>query len=60
LRAAGTSYHILAASSRADERTRVLRHGDTFAVLDHYGDIKPDAARRTASGRKRDGIRIEV
>jgi len=33
--------HILAASSPADERTRVLKHGDTFAVLDRYGDIKP-------------------
>ena len=33
--------HILAASSVADERTRVLKHGDTFAVFDHYGDIKP-------------------
>ncbi len=32
---------ILAASSVADERTRVLKHGDTFAVFDHYGDIKP-------------------
>ena len=36
----GGSYHILAASSLADERTRVLKHGDTFAVFDHYGDIK--------------------
>jgi glycogen debranching enzyme len=35
-------YHILAASSPADERTRVLKHGDTFAVFDHYGDIQPD------------------
>jgi glycogen debranching enzyme len=34
-------YHILAASSPADERTRVLKHGDTFVVFDHYGDIKP-------------------
>jgi hypothetical protein len=34
-------YLILAASSPADERTRVLKHGDTFAVFDHYGDIKP-------------------
>jgi glycogen debranching enzyme len=33
--------HILAASSVADERSRVLKHGDTFAVFDHYGDIKP-------------------
>jgi glycogen debranching enzyme len=37
----GTSpHHILASSSLADERTRVLKHGDTFAVFDHYGDIK--------------------
>jgi glycogen debranching enzyme len=34
-------HHILAASSPADDRTRVLKHGDTFAVFDHYGDIKP-------------------
>jgi glycogen debranching enzyme len=34
-------YHILAASSLTDEHTRVLKHGDTFAVFDHYGDIKP-------------------
>jgi hypothetical protein len=33
--------HILAAAGLADERTRVLKHGDTFAVCDHYGDIKP-------------------
>ena len=32
-------WHILAASSPADERTRVLKHGDTFAVFDHYGDV---------------------
>jgi glycogen debranching enzyme len=38
---ASDSHHILAASSVADERTRVLKHGDTFAVFDHYGDIKP-------------------
>jgi glycogen debranching enzyme len=33
-------WHILAASCPADEHTRVLKHGDTFAVFDHYGDIK--------------------
>jgi glycogen debranching enzyme len=38
--AGGSPYHILAASSLADERTRVLKHDDTFAVFDHYGDIK--------------------
>jgi hypothetical protein len=45
--AAGTSYHILAASSRADERTRVLKHGDTFAVFDHYDDIMTRHTART-------------
>jgi glycogen debranching enzyme len=39
--AADGPYHILATSSPADERTRVLKHGDTFAVFDHYGDVKP-------------------
>jgi glycogen debranching enzyme len=34
-------YYILATSSRADERTLVLKHGDTFAVFDRYGDIVP-------------------
>jgi glycogen debranching enzyme len=33
--------HIFAASCLVDERTRLLKHGDTFAVFDHYGDIKP-------------------
>jgi glycogen debranching enzyme len=37
----GGPYHILAASSLTDERTRVLKHGDTFVVFDHYGEIKP-------------------
>ncbi|HZU35619.1 MAG TPA: glycogen debranching N-terminal domain-containing protein, partial [Gemmataceae bacterium] len=34
-------FYILATSPQADEATRVLKHGDTFAVFDHYGDIKP-------------------
>jgi glycogen debranching enzyme len=38
---AGGPHRIQAPSSVADERTRVLKHNDTFAVLDHYGDIKP-------------------
>jgi len=33
--------HVLSASSVTDEQTRVLKHGDTFALFDHYGDIKP-------------------
>ncbi|MGH8718588.1 MAG: amylo-alpha-1,6-glucosidase [Burkholderiales bacterium] len=31
---------MLASSARADERTRVLKHGDTFALFDRYGDIR--------------------
>jgi glycogen debranching enzyme len=40
--AAETSpYYIQAPTPLADELARVLKHGDTFAVFDHYGDIKP-------------------
>ena len=34
-------FYVLAASSRADDRTRVLKHGDTFGVFDRYGDVQP-------------------
>jgi glycogen debranching enzyme len=34
-------YYILASSSRVDDRTHVLKHGDTMAVLDRFGDIAP-------------------
>ena len=37
----GSEYYILATSPRADDRTWVLKDGDTFAVLDRYGDIYP-------------------
>ena len=37
----GDPHHVLAPSSVADERTRVLKHGDTFAVFDHFGHIQP-------------------
>jgi glycogen debranching enzyme len=33
-------FYILATSSRIDDRTRVLKDGDTFAVFDRYGDIR--------------------
>ena len=36
----GGPHHILAPASLADERTRVLKHADTFVIFDHYGDIK--------------------
>lgn len=38
----GSVFRILAAASLADERTRVLKHANTFAVFDHYCDITHD------------------
>ncbi|MDM7914048.1 MAG: glycogen debranching N-terminal domain-containing protein [Candidatus Eisenbacteria bacterium] len=35
------NYYILATAGRADERTRVLKQGDSFGVFDHYGDLIP-------------------
>ncbi len=37
----GDPHHVLAPSGITDDRTRVLKHGDTFAVFDHLGQIKP-------------------
>ncbi len=34
-------FYILATSSLADNRMPVLKHGETFAVFDRYGDIQP-------------------
>lgn len=34
-------WYVLATSSLADDRIRVLKHGDTFAVFDRFGDIQP-------------------
>ena len=34
-----SQYYIVTATDRRDERTRVLKHGDTFAVFDAFGDI---------------------
>lgn len=34
-------YYIRSTSSMADTRTFVLKHEDTFAVFDRYGDIQP-------------------
>jgi glycogen debranching enzyme len=36
----GVPYHLLATASLADDRTRVLKHGDTFVVFDHLGNVK--------------------
>jgi glycogen debranching enzyme len=37
-------FTILATQARADERTRVLKHGETFAVFDRFGDVPSSAA----------------
>ena len=34
-------YYVRASSALADDRTRVLKFGDTFAVFNRYGDIEP-------------------
>jgi glycogen debranching enzyme len=33
-------FPVLATASPSDDRTLVLKQGDTFAVCDHYGDIR--------------------
>ena len=33
-------FYVLASSSFADDRTRVLKYGETFAVLNRFGDIE--------------------
>jgi glycogen debranching enzyme len=33
-------YYILSTSARIDDRTRVLKHDDTFAVFDRFGDVE--------------------
>jgi glycogen debranching enzyme len=37
----GDPHHVLAASVTTDDRTRVLKHNDAFAVFDHLGNIRP-------------------
>ncbi len=37
----GQQFYIRASSSLADDRTRVLLNGDSFAVFDRGGDIQP-------------------
>src|SRR5438874_1619531 len=37
----GDEFYIRAQSSLADDRTRVLLDGGTFAIFDRYGDIQP-------------------
>lgn len=35
----GKHHYVPTTSSRLDDRTRVLKHGNSFAVFDRYGDI---------------------
>ena len=50
------AHHILADSSLTDEPIRILKHGDTFALLDRYGEIR---ARKTGeAGLYHDGTRF--
>ncbi|HLJ21838.1 MAG TPA: amylo-alpha-1,6-glucosidase [Stellaceae bacterium] len=37
-----TQYYIGASTSLLERRPRTLKHGDTFALFDHYGDIPAD------------------
>src|SRR5262249_27928551 len=40
--AGAASHHGVVAPTRVmDDRTRVLKHNDTFAVFDHTGDVDP-------------------
>src|SRR6516165_3887164 len=34
-------YYIVAPAPLTGERARVLKQGDTFAVFDHHGDVRP-------------------
>ncbi len=50
------AHHVLADSSLTDERIRVLKHGDTFALFDQYGDIR--ASLKGEAGMYHDGTRF--
>lgn len=50
------AHHVLADSSLTDERIRVLKHGDTFALFDQYGDIRP--GQKGEAGLYHDGTRF--
>jgi glycogen debranching enzyme len=52
----GDVHHVLADSSLTDERIRVLKHGDTFALFDQYGDIRP--SQKGEAGLYHDGTRF--
>ncbi|NIR61431.1 MAG: amylo-alpha-1,6-glucosidase [Gammaproteobacteria bacterium] len=51
----GGKTYVLTSSSRVDDRIRVLKHGDSFAVFDRFGDINPIGT--TEQGLFLDGTR---
>jgi glycogen debranching enzyme len=50
------AHDILADSSLTAQTIRVLKHGDTFAVFDQYGDIRPGENKE--EGLYHDGTRF--
>jgi glycogen debranching enzyme len=52
----GESLRVLAASAAADDRTRALKHGDTFAVFDHRGYIGAGSADEPVRGLGEQGL----
>src|ERR1039457_5646052 len=50
------AHHILVDSSLTGEPIRVLKHGDTFALFDQYGDIRP--GKSGEQGLYHDGTRF--
>jgi glycogen debranching enzyme len=54
--AARDAHHVHADSGLTDERSRVLKHGDTFVLFDERGDIR--ASQWAESGLYHDGTRF--
>ena len=52
----GNQYYILATSALSQHQDRVLKHNDTFALFDRFGDIKPVG--RGEEGLFHDGTRF--
>ena len=49
-------YYVRASSALADDRTRVLKYGDTFAVFNRYGDIEALGRHNSGFSMPRAGI----
>jgi glycogen debranching enzyme len=49
-------FYVLATSSMIDDRTRVLKQGETFAIFDRYGDIS--SVPRSEQGLYDEGTRF--